>query len=84
MSMKFDEEVSYTQNRPMGPQPSGMAKKLIKMGLAKDAKQANYVLFGLLGVLAIITFIAMSSLSGPASNSDSSIDQASIDAEAGL
>ena len=60
MDMKFDEETKYTQN-PMGPQPSGMAAKLIKIGFAKNEKQANYILFGLIGVSAVIFFISMSS-----------------------
>ena len=72
MQMEFEEE-TYSRP-PMGPQPSKMAAKLIKLGIVKDEKQANIVLMGLIGILVIVFFIANAS----GNNNSSEIKDVSI------
>jgi hypothetical protein len=60
MDIKFTDEQSSAQSGSSISQPSGMNGRLIKMGLAKDSNQANYILFGVIGILAVIFLITAS------------------------
>jgi hypothetical protein len=54
------EENNFQINRPSdSAQTSGMAAKLIKMGIAKDEKQANYFLLGIVACVVIITLFVL-------------------------
>jgi len=51
--VKFDEPGMAYNRGPRGPRQSWLIKLVIKLGLAKDAKQASVVLIAI-GVLALV------------------------------
>ena len=63
MSIQFEEEQFNNLNRQTHfNQPKGFVGLVIKMGLAKNAQQANLVLIGFIFILILISFFSLRSM----------------------
>ncbi len=61
MKVQFDEQQSYQRKTPQ--LETGLTGLVIKLGLAKDQKQASMILLGVIVVSGIIATFSVMSLS---------------------
>lgn len=55
--VQFDEPMAHFNKGPRGPKVSWLTKLVIKLGLAKDAKQATIVLIVVAVVAVVLAFV---------------------------
>lgn len=65
MPVEFNEPEFGTTNRAPQRREKGIVGLIMKMGLAKNASQANIIMIGLIVVLALVSWFAISSTSAP-------------------
>lgn len=60
MSFEFNEQQNDVRRAPVSPpQKSGLAGKLVQLGVAKNTKQANLYLLACAGLLFLVMFFAL-------------------------
>ena len=77
--VQFEEEQFTSSRLPRTNQPKGITAKLIKLGVAKNEKQAGLIMIGMIVVLLLISWFSISSLgSGGADDTFDAVDPAEL------